>query len=218
MAIEVRSRNGGRCSAIDSFLRNLFRPIDAFGFYLVGFLVAAFSALNQRIGDRVAKTVVKEKPSARRGRAVIGWILLNILLGFAAFSATKLVQKAGTTVWPIEFEQAKSLADSFMSDLVANRLEDASRKMFVDMGHDKTAEAIDSAFRICGHPTDGKFDHTQLGEFTTENGSKTPMRKLYYFTPTTENPEGRCSFFFEVIADRNGKYKIASLGVSKAIL
>lgn len=94
MAIEVRSTKGGECSALESLLRNIFRPIDAFGFYIVAFLVATFSSVNQRIGDRVAGTVVREKPTARRGRAVVGLILLNVLLGYAAVSFVELAHRA----------------------------------------------------------------------------------------------------------------------------
>lgn len=93
MGIEVRSIKGRRCNATEALVRNLVRPIDAIGFYLVGFVVAAVSPSNQRIGDRLAGTEVREKRSARRLPAFIGWLLLNVLLCYAAVSLVELLLK-----------------------------------------------------------------------------------------------------------------------------
>jgi uncharacterized RDD family membrane protein YckC len=53
-----------------SLVRNVLRIIDAIGVYLVGFLIAIFSRLKQRLGDHVAKTVVVQKDSGPMLRAV----------------------------------------------------------------------------------------------------------------------------------------------------
>ena len=58
LGIRVKGMDGTRCSFLASLVRNLMRLIDAFAFYLVGFLVAVFSPLRQRLGDRLAKTIV----------------------------------------------------------------------------------------------------------------------------------------------------------------
>ncbi len=93
MAIEVRGAKGGRCTFVESLLRNAFRPVDALGFYIVAFLVATFSSSNQRLGDRVAGTIVREKHSARRRWAVAGWIVFNALLAYAAIFLVETVSK-----------------------------------------------------------------------------------------------------------------------------
>ena len=41
-----------------TFLRNLLRPIDGLVLYLVGFIVICVSPRRQRIGNRVAVTIV----------------------------------------------------------------------------------------------------------------------------------------------------------------
>ena len=60
IGIQVRSKNGERCDIRASLIRNLLRIVDGIGIYLVGFLIAIFSKLRQRLGDHVANTVVVE--------------------------------------------------------------------------------------------------------------------------------------------------------------
>ena len=88
MGIEVRSSAGGHCGLGRSFLRNLLRPIDAIGFYLLGFLVAILSPFNRRIGDRVAGTVVTQNPHARRWRAFFLWLVTT---GVLVYIASRLI-------------------------------------------------------------------------------------------------------------------------------
>jgi uncharacterized RDD family membrane protein YckC len=93
MGIEVRANDGPRCNMSQAFLRNLLRPIDAFGFYLLGFLVAAASPRHQRIGDRVAETVVIENPTPKRLRAILNWLAAFALLTFAAIVSIHLLPR-----------------------------------------------------------------------------------------------------------------------------
>nr|WP_233265160.1 RDD family protein [Halomarina oriensis] len=44
-------------------VRNVLRPVDAVGFYLLGAVVAGITADRQRLGDLLAGTVVREKVS-----------------------------------------------------------------------------------------------------------------------------------------------------------
>jgi uncharacterized RDD family membrane protein YckC len=90
MGVEVRSKNGTPCSIRKAFLRNLLRPVDALGFYFVGFLVAINSQQNLRIGDRIAGTVVTENPEARRWRAFLILAAAIAMLSYLA-SAVHLV-------------------------------------------------------------------------------------------------------------------------------
>jgi hypothetical protein len=54
-------------------IRNVLRPIDAIGLYLVGFIVAVKSKDTQRIGDIVGGTIVCEYKT-RRGISTLLWI------------------------------------------------------------------------------------------------------------------------------------------------
>ncbi|MGM0398858.1 MAG: RDD family protein [Halobacteriota archaeon] len=58
VGIRVVSRDGGRLGLGAAFSRNLFAGVDAAFFYLVGIAAIALSADHQRVGDRVAGTVV----------------------------------------------------------------------------------------------------------------------------------------------------------------
>lgn len=58
LGIKVVKEDGAECTLGASFLRNLLRVIDGLFYYAVGFLVMAISDKRQRIGDRIAGTVV----------------------------------------------------------------------------------------------------------------------------------------------------------------
>lgn len=62
--IKVVKEDGSKCSIGASITRNLLDIIDGLFYYLVGFLVMAFSDERQRIGDRLAGTmVVRAEPT-----------------------------------------------------------------------------------------------------------------------------------------------------------
>ncbi len=79
MEIRVRKIDGRGCGLGASLIRNLVRVIDALAVYLVGFIVALLSKTRQRLGDRVAGTVVVEKDTSALGRTaiLIVWVLLT---------------------------------------------------------------------------------------------------------------------------------------------
>jgi uncharacterized RDD family membrane protein YckC len=58
VGIRVVDEDGDRATLGASVIRNLLRLVDALFFYLVGFLFAVTSARGQRLGDRVAHTIV----------------------------------------------------------------------------------------------------------------------------------------------------------------
>jgi len=86
MGIEVRSFNKRPITAFQVVVRNLFILIDAIGFYLLGFLVAIASKNSQRVGDKMAETIVTEKIVSKRGRAAllsVSFFVLGFLANFA---------------------------------------------------------------------------------------------------------------------------------------
>ncbi len=58
LGIVVVKENGEPCTFVAALLRNVFRIIDGLGFYFLGFIVIALTEKKQRIGDRLANTVV----------------------------------------------------------------------------------------------------------------------------------------------------------------
>ena len=56
--IRVKKENGDACGIWEAFVRNTLRVIDGLAFYLVGIILMVTSDKKQRLGDRIAKTVV----------------------------------------------------------------------------------------------------------------------------------------------------------------
>ncbi len=56
--IKVVKEDGTPCDLYASFIRNILRIVDAIAVYLVGAILIARSDKKQRLGDRVAKTIV----------------------------------------------------------------------------------------------------------------------------------------------------------------
>lgn len=70
LSIKVVKENGQPIGIGDSVLRNLLRFIDGLFYYLVGFIFIATSDRKQRLGDRIASTVVvTDAPAAQGGPA-----------------------------------------------------------------------------------------------------------------------------------------------------
>lgn len=56
--IKVVKEDGGPCDYAGAFVRNLLEMLDGLFYYLIGFVAMAISDKRQRIGDRLAGTVV----------------------------------------------------------------------------------------------------------------------------------------------------------------
>ena len=81
LGIQVRRSDGSAVSIRHSFIRNLIRPIDAIGVYLVGLAFALFTRRRQRLGDLAAGTVVIDNALRKITFAAIFilWIALMAL-------------------------------------------------------------------------------------------------------------------------------------------
>jgi uncharacterized RDD family membrane protein YckC len=86
MGLEVRREDGTRLDLRGSAIRTVWRAVDGIAFYLVGFFVAIFSRMRQRLGDHRARCAVLEGPASewRQGLMVLVWTLA--LLGAALAS------------------------------------------------------------------------------------------------------------------------------------
>jgi uncharacterized RDD family membrane protein YckC len=78
MSLRVRNVAGGKADLQKSLLRNLLRAIDGIGGYIVGLVFALTSPARQRLGDRVAGTVVVRVESRGKTRpaAAIACVVL----------------------------------------------------------------------------------------------------------------------------------------------
>lgn len=76
LGIQVRRQDASGCTLAASLVRNLARLIDGLFFYLLGFFVALFSRLRQRVGDHLAGTVVVQRGwgKALRGAVALVWL------------------------------------------------------------------------------------------------------------------------------------------------
>ncbi len=85
--IKVRDISGAPCSLSQSIIRNILRIVDGIALYFVGFLIALFSKLRQRLGDHIAKTVVVEKATGKVLRVlfVLIWLASIIGCGWGAY-------------------------------------------------------------------------------------------------------------------------------------
>jgi uncharacterized RDD family membrane protein YckC len=62
LGLRVTRTDGAPISWSESIIRNLLRIIDGLFVYLIGAILIWTSPLKQRLGDRVAKTVVVRRP------------------------------------------------------------------------------------------------------------------------------------------------------------
>ena len=62
LGLRVTRTDGAPISWTESLIRNLLRIIDGLFVYLIGAILIWTSPLKQRLGDRVAKTVVVRRP------------------------------------------------------------------------------------------------------------------------------------------------------------
>jgi hypothetical protein len=137
------------------------------------------------------------------------WKITGIIVALLALTACK----NGSSM---DRAAAQKLSDSFMSDLVANRVNDAVSKMEPEvvqtLGKDQAEAAIRKLFDYCGRPLDSEFKHDETGFKVYLNGHQKPMRKFYYAASTTQYPKkGECFFAVEVVPADAG-FKVTTFG------
>jgi len=70
LGIKVVKEDGSECGYTSSFLRNILEIIDGLFYYVIGFIFMASGDKRQRLGDRIAGTVVvKERTGTSGGTA-----------------------------------------------------------------------------------------------------------------------------------------------------
>jgi hypothetical protein len=114
---------------------------------------------------------------------------------------------------------AKTVSDSYMSDLVADRVDLALQRMepqFIQAagGIAKAEAQLRDLFNYCGRPLESELSHEETGLFLYGDGRRAPMRGFYYSGRTTQHPKGICLFAVKVVPSENG-IKVVSFGPLK---
>jgi hypothetical protein len=120
----------------------------------------------------------------------------------------------------IDREAARKLSDSFMSDLVLNRVSDAvgliEPELAQKLGPVETEAQVRKLFEYCGRPLDCEFKHDEAGFKIYMDGHKKPMRKFYYAARTDQFAKGACFFSISVVPSPSG-LKVTEYGPLKLL-
>ncbi len=142
-------------------------------------------------------------------------ILLFCTFAFSAFVGCGILPDGSS----MDHTTAQKVSDSYMSDLVADRVDLALAKMepqFVQAaGGTKKAEAgVRDLFNFCGRPLESELRHEETGFFVAMDGRKLPMRAFFYSGKTTQNPKGVCFFAVRVVPGEH-EMKVVGFGPLK---
>jgi hypothetical protein len=153
-------------------------------------------------------------------------ITFNIRARPLAFAALILVSFFSGCSWmpngsSMDHEEAEKLSDSYMSHLVADRVDLALDQMepeFLLMAGGKTkAEAgLRELFNYCGRPLESELRHEDTGFYVYADGRKAPVRGFYYSGRTTQQPKGVCFFTVRIVPGKNGM-NVVSFGSQKLL-
>jgi hypothetical protein len=142
------------------------------------------------------------------------WIVLVVVCGVLSGCVSAQQQKESNSAdW-------RKVADLFMADLVANRIDKAVERFepeFVNGvgGKQKAKAAVEQLFGYCGRPLDSEFKHEEQGFKQYVSGTRKEMRKFYYAAATNQYAKGVCFFSVEVVpADKTG-YSVTTFGPLK---
>src|SRR5712664_62635 len=110
--------------------------------------------------------------------------------------------------FPISYQEARTLSDSFMEDLVVDRTASAIEKMepeFIQSVGSLQAEIhLHGLFAYCGHPLDSEFKSHAKGTKTYRDGRRKPVWIFYYAARTDRFAKGVCFFTVTVVRGEKG--------------
>ncbi len=153
-----------------------------------------------------------------RLRLFIALIVL-MFLGLAQVSGQSRPTSANSKA---EAPTARSVADAYMADLVAKRMDDAIAKMEPDFvesvgGRSKAKSALNNLFNYCGRPLNSEFKHAENGFKLYTTGRRKPMQKFYYAAATNQYRKGICFFAVEVVPGNSGGFQVTTFGPLKLV-
>ncbi len=118
----------------------------------------------------------------------------------------------------IDLGDARKVGDTFMDDMIADRIAQGLTHMesaFVDLTSVGEAErALRGLFDYCGRPVDREYKGTQVGFKLYPDGTRKPMRKLFYAATTTTERKGVCFFGVEIVPEGR-ELKVTTFGPLK---
>jgi len=117
--------------------------------------------------------------------------------------------------------EAKRVSDSYMYDLIADRVDFALDKMEPEFlqaagGKAKAEAGLRELFNYCGRPLESELRHEETGFFIYANGRRAPMRAFFYSGKTTQQPKGVCFFAVRVVPGQDGM-KVVGFGPLKLL-
>lgn len=116
--------------------------------------------------------------------------------------------------------EAEKLSEAFMTDLVADRVDDALGLMaapFSDAARRaKSQETMQKVLQYCGRPLEFALRHDEVGRFSAGLLKSLPMREFYYAGKTTDNPKGACYYVVRVVQQPDGM-KVVNFGPLKVV-
>ena len=142
------------------------------------------------------------------------WVALVVVCGVLSGCVSAQQQKkTDSGDW-------KKVADLFMADLVANRIDKALERFepeFVNSvgGKQKAKAAVEQLFGYCGRPLDSEFKHEEQGFKQYLTGRRKDMRKFYYAAATNQYAKGVCFFAVEVVPADGGGFGVTTFGPLK---
>lgn len=115
--------------------------------------------------------------------------------------------------------KAQSVSDSYMANLVADRVDLALDKMGPEFlgaagGKTKAEAGLRNLFNHCGRPLESELRHEETGSFMYADGRTVPMRAFYYSGKTTQHPKGVCFFAVRVVPATD-RMKVVNFGPLK---
>jgi hypothetical protein len=142
------------------------------------------------------------------------WVALVVFCGmFYGLVSAQQQKKSDSVDW-------RKVADLFMADLVANRIDKAVERFepeFLDTvgGKQKAKTAVEQLFAYCGRPLDSEFKHEEQGFKQYLSGRRKEMRKFYYAAATNQYAKGVCFFAVEVVPADGGGHRVTTFGPLK---
>jgi hypothetical protein len=117
--------------------------------------------------------------------------------------------------------EAQKMSDSYMSDLMADRVDLALDKMEIQFiqaaGGKANAEAgLRNLFNYCGRPLESELRHEDSGSYLYTDGRTAPVLGFYYSGKTTQHPKGVCFFAVRVVPGEAG-VRVVSFGPLKLL-
>jgi hypothetical protein len=118
----------------------------------------------------------------------------------------------------IEMAAAQKVSESFMSDLIAHRTDDAFDEMepeFTKMvNRSDFGPQLEKLFQYCGWPLDSELKQVGSGVKVYADGHTNPTRKFTYAATTNQYSKGVCYFSIDV-APSGTSLKVTTFGPLK---